>query len=183
MPTQPPTSFPTDSYAQAPEPQVLQASAPSPAGPPPTPPSQPDPLEEPATPAEHHTSYTERFLHGLCLLVVVLTVLIILVWLDLDMYSKVVSSRPIGHFLRMSGPGGLLRDVVIETETGFYPLWGAPVITQGTPLVLEVRETGFRYICDEPRSLCVETTAKEFKTATKPPSPPTSSQASQGAKP
>lgn len=169
--TESPKNFPSDSYAQGPESQVPRACASPPAGTPQTQSSHPDPLEEPATPAEQHTSWTERFLHGLFLFMAVLAVLVILVWLGLDMYSEVVSRRTIGHFQRMSGSGGLLNHVVIETETGFYPLWGTPVIAKGTPLVLEVRASGYHYICDESRGLCVQTTAKEFKQPEPIPSP------------
>ena len=143
----------TDSYAQPPVSQVTH-TADSP---------KEDPPEEPSRPAEQHTSWLERFLHGLFLLFVALAVLCILVWLDLNMYSEVVSRRPIGHFQRMSAPGGLMGHVVIETDTGSYPLRGTPVIARGTLLVLELRASGYRYICDEPRSLCMRTTAKEFK--------------------
>ena len=158
-----PTYPPADSYAQAPKPQVPNACAPPASGPPHIQPCHPDPLEESSTPVEQYTSWTERFLHGLFLLMVALAVLGILVWLDIDMHTQVVSRQPIGHFQRMSGPGGLLGSVVIETETGSYPLWGTPVIAKGTPLVLEVRASGYHYICDESRGLCVQTTAKEFK--------------------
>lgn len=163
MPTQPPRSFPTDSYAQAPERQVPQATAPTQAVLPHTKPSHPDSLEASSTPAVHYTSWTERFLHGLFLLFLALAVLGILVWLYLDTHSKVISRQSIGHFQRMSGPGGLQNRVVIETETGSYPLMGSPVIAKSTPLSLEVRASGYRYICDETRSLCVQTTADEFK--------------------
>lgn len=165
MPPHLPTEFPTDSYAQAPVPQVTRAAG--------YPKNDP-----PKQPSDLHTSWLERFLHGLFLLMVALVVLIILVWLGLDMYSEVVSRRPIGHFQRMSGSGGLLNHVVIETETGSYPLWGTPVIAKGTPLVLEVRASGYRYICDESRDLCVQTTAKEFKQPEliSTPTPKTSSQ-------
>lgn len=155
MPTQPPKSFRTDSYAQTPEPQVPQILLP-PHG---------DPPDESSTPVVHYTSWTERFLHALFVLLVALAVLGFLVWLDLDTHSKVVSRKPIGHFQRMSGPGGLPNRVVIETETGSYPLFGSPVITKGTRLVLEVRASGYHYVCDETRSLCVQTSAEEFKSS------------------
>ena len=153
MPTQPPKISRTDSYAQTPEPQVPQTSV-TPHG---------DPPDESSTPVVHYTSWTERFLHGLFLLLVALALLGFLVWLDLDTHSKVISRQPIGHFQRMSGTGGLPNRVVIETEKGSYPLFGSPVITKGTPLVLEVRASGYHYICDESRSLCVQSSSDEFK--------------------
>lgn len=176
MPTTPPKRLPTDSYAWIREPQVPSA----------TDPPQPDPLENSSTSATRHTSGTERILHRLFLLLVILAVLGVLVWLGVEQHSEVVSRHPIGHFQRMSGPGGWPGRVVIETETGSYPLWGTPVIAKGTPLVLETRGSGDRYICDEPGSLCIETTGKEFKPSAQTRSLPTSSQSShssQGATP
>ena len=79
--------------------------------------------------------------------------------------SQVVSSQAIGGFISMSGPGGLQNQVVIETEQGSYPIFGAPAISKGTHLVLEVRQSGQRYICDVTRDLCVKTTSSEFKRA------------------
>ena len=76
--------------------------------------------------------------------------------------SKVVATQPIGTLLRMSAPGGFGAHVVIETEQGFYPLIGSASIAKGTPLVLELRGSGKRYVCDTGRSLCLETTAEHF---------------------
>ncbi len=166
MPTQPPKRFPTDSYAWIPEPKV-----PSSIDPP-----QVDPPEESSTPINRHTSRPERFLHRLFLLLIALAVLCVLVLLGFQPYSEVVSRQPIGHFQRMSGPGGWPGRVVIETESGSYPLWGTPVIAKGTPLVLETRASGNRYICDESGSLCLETTTQEFKRPEPIPSTATPSQ-------
>ena len=75
------------------------------------------------------------------------------------------SSRPIGAFIQMSGPGGLQDRVVIETSTGSYPLRHTAVIDKGTPLVLDLHGSGARYVCDVPRTLCIETTEAEFSLA------------------
>ena len=65
----------------------------------------------------------------------------------------------------MSAPGSLSAQVVIETEQEFYPLLSAASIAKGTPLMLEVRGSGRRYICDTPRSLCLETSSDHFAAA------------------
>lgn len=90
-----------------------------------------------------------------------------LVWLGPKLYrswadTDVISSQSIGHFIRMSGLGGLGDRVVIETDQGSYPLLHAVAITKGTPLVLQVRPSGQRYICDLPRTLCVKTAREGF---------------------
>ena len=113
--------------------------------------------------SEQGTGGLERFLHGLFLSLLGLAVLVILVWFDIRFISEVVSRQPIGGFKRMSGPGGLLGRVVIETDKGSYPLQGMPSIPKGTPLVLEVRATGAQFICDESRSLCIQTVRDQFK--------------------
>ena len=61
--------------------------------------------------------------------------------------DEVVSTRPIGNFVRMSGPGGFQGRVVIETDVGSYPMRFAAAAAKGTPLVLELRASGKRYIC------------------------------------
>lgn len=148
-----PKKFPTDSYAAV-EPQVMPATDPP-----------DDSLDESSTQTKHHTSWLERFLHLVFLLLLALAVLGSLVWLDHRLHTEVVLRQPIGQFQRMSGPGGLQGNVVIETDTGSYPLRGTPAIAKGTLLVMEARASGYRYICDAPRSLCIETTGKEFKSS------------------
>ena len=141
---------------------------------------QPGPDDKPANPA---TSWLERFLHTLFLLMMALAVLGVLVWLDVRVHSEVASYRPIGHFIRMSGPGGLQGRVVIETDMGSYPLRHVAVIARGTPLLLEVRASGDHYICDVTRSLCIETTRDQFKAADTASTPKDSSIDSKGNTP
>lgn len=76
--------------------------------------------------------------------------------------AEVVSSQPIGSLSRMSGATGWAGKVVIETEEGYFPLQEAVVLPKGTPLVLEERGSGRRYICDLPRRLCVRTSRESF---------------------
>ncbi|WP_157045707.1 hypothetical protein [Polaromonas sp. JS666] len=97
--------------------------------------------------------------------------------------SEVVSSRPIGNFIHMSGPGGLQSRVVIETDSGFYPLLQAPVISKGTSLVLELRGSGQRFVCDLPRTLCIKTTPDEFTRSDQPLNPSDPVAPSHPAKP
>jgi hypothetical protein len=71
--------------------------------------------------------------------------------------GQVEASRPIGRLLGMSGQGGWSWPLVIETEEGFFPLGEAVAIPKGTPLVLEDRASGKRFICDLTRTVCVQT--------------------------
>lgn len=71
--------------------------------------------------------------------------------------GEVEAARPIGQLLAMSGPGGRSWPLVIETEQGFFPLGEAVAIPKGTPLMLEDRASGKRFICDLKRTVCVQT--------------------------
>ena len=126
--------------------------------------NQPAPLTQPnpSTPKMNTTSSLEQFLHCLFLLLIILSGLGFWVWLEIRLASEVVSRQSIGRFERMSGPGGLAGDVVIETEQGSYVLHGTPAVVKGTRLLLEVRATGAHFICDEARSLCLRTSSKKF---------------------
>ena len=84
--------------------------------------------------------------------------------------DEVVSTRPIGNFVSMSGPGGLRERVVIETDLGSFPLHSAAAIAKGTPLILELRDSGQRFICDTRKTYCLKTDGPDFSL-------------SQGAKP
>ena len=127
-----------------------------------TPPTPSTPPKSPA-PNKGSTSSLESILHGLFLLLVILAFFGFLVWMNIRLELEVESRQSIGRFVRMTGPGGLAGDVVIETELGSYLLHGAPAIAKGTPLILEVRASGAYFICDQARSLCVATSPKKFK--------------------
>ena len=95
-----------------------------------------------------------------------------LIWLVTFIYvswtdEAVVSTRSIGNFVSMSGPGGLHNRVVIETDLGFFPLHSAAAITKGTPLILELRASNQRYICDARKTLCLTTEGPDFGALTK----------------
>ena len=79
--------------------------------------------------------------------------------------DEVVSTRSIGNFISMSGPGGLRGAVVIETDLGSFPLHSAAAIAKGTPLMLELRDSGRRYICDTRKTLCLKTDGPDFSLA------------------
>ena len=112
-----------------------------------------------------------KFLQYLFIAAMVVTPITFVTWIIDSRESEVTSSQSIGRFISMSGPGGIPRGVVIETDMGSYPLIGTPVISKGTPLVLEHRLSDKRYVCDVPRSLCVPTTAEQFKSLLPAPTP------------
>ena len=91
--------------------------------------------------------------------------LCLLVWALFQVWGneEVVSSQPIGTFIHMSAPAAWSGSVVIQTDQGFLPLHEAVAISTGTPLVLELRGSGRRYVCDRPRTLCVETSKEGFQ--------------------
>jgi hypothetical protein len=91
--------------------------------------------------------------------------LLVINWVEHWGDSEDVSSQPIGALQRLTVQRGFGASLVIETELGFYPLSGSASITKGTPLVLELRGSGKRYVCDTSRSLCLETTARHFGSA------------------
>jgi len=72
--------------------------------------------------------------------------LLYIAWIN----DEVVSTRSIGNFVSMSGPGGFQDRVVITTDMGSFPMRFAAAIVKGTPLILEVRASGQRYICKTP---------------------------------
>ena len=76
--------------------------------------------------------------------------------------DEVISTRSIGNFISMSGPGGLRGAVVIETDLGSFPLHSAAAIAKGTPLILELRDSGKRFICDTRKTLCLKTDGPDF---------------------
>lgn len=104
-----------------------------------------------------------KFFQNLFILVTVVSLFTFGYWFVNTRESQVVSSQPIGKFISMSGPGGLQNQVVIETDQGSYPIINAPAISKGTTLVLEVRQSGQRYVCDVTRDLCIKTAAAEFR--------------------
>lgn len=91
--------------------------------------------------------------------------LLVIDWVEHWGDAEVVSSQPIGALQRLTVQRGFGAGLVIETELGFYPLRGSASIAKGTPLVLELRGSGKRYVCDTSRSLCLETTARHFGSA------------------
>ncbi len=96
--------------------------------------------------------------------VIVAAPLCLLVWAVFQVWGNedVESSQPIGNLVHMSPTGNGSGSVVIQTDQGFLPLHKAVAIRTGTPLVLEVRATGRRYVCDRARTLCVETSKEGF---------------------
>ena len=121
-------------------------------------------LNPPPPPGSHHeVGAVTKFFQQAFIFVSVVSLASFVIWLIDSRDSQVVSSKQIGSFVRMSGPGGFQGGVVIETELGSYPLITTAVISKGTPLVLEERASGDRLICDVPHSRCIKTTYREFK--------------------
>ena len=134
----------------------------------------PSPPETPSTPTgkENKSAPLDPFLIAFFALLMGLPLILFLLWVGISWWqSEVVSSRPIGNVIGMSGPGGWRSRVVIETDTGFYPLLQAPVISKGTPLLLELRGSGQRFVCDLPRTLCIKSAPDEFTQSAQPMNP------------
>lgn len=70
--------------------------------------------------------------------------------------TQVESSTPIGKVVNVTGGGGWAVKLVVQTDTGFYPLKGSVAIERGTPLHLERRRNGDTFVCAEDHG-CVET--------------------------
>jgi hypothetical protein len=69
---------------------------------------------------------------------------------------QVVQTQALGPVIKVTGTGGLVQGMLVETPRGFFPVLGAAAFERGTELVLEVRGNGDRYVCDLPRSGCVK---------------------------
>ena len=90
--------------------------------------------------------------HRLLWVVFGLCVLMLLYQLYDGWLGRQVSSRqPIGSVVRVTGEG---RQWLIETEAGFYPLSRALAVNKGTPLLLEIRGNGDRYVCNAAGTVC-----------------------------
>lgn len=70
--------------------------------------------------------------------------------------TRVESSTPIGKVVNVTGGGGLTVKLVVQTDTGFYPLEASVAIERGTPLRLERRWNGDTFVCAADHG-CVET--------------------------
>ena len=97
----------------------------------------------------------------LVLLAVMVFIAAYIVW-EHRQTGQVVAQQPIGALVRMTGTGGRIWPVVIETQLGFFPLRKAVSISPGTPLMVEERASGERFVCDLGRTLCVQTSADLF---------------------
>lgn len=73
--------------------------------------------------------------------------------------QQVQSRTPIGTLVGMSGGG---RQSMLETEAGFYPLSEPLAAAKGTPLVLEVRGNGERFVCDAASGACSRTVRQGY---------------------
>ena len=82
----------------------------------------------------------------------------LLVYAGWDAYQgrQVVQTQALGPVVKVTGAGGLVRGLLVETPRGYFPVLGAAAFERGTELVLEVRGNGDRYVCDVPRTGCVK---------------------------
>jgi hypothetical protein len=106
--------------------------------------------------AEERPEHKPRLLwvvFGLCVLMLLYQLY------DGWMGRQVSSRQPIGSVVRVTGEG---RQLLIETETGFYPLSRALVVEKGTRLVLETRGNGDRYVCNAAGTVCGRTAKQGF---------------------
>jgi len=76
--------------------------------------------------------------------------------------TLVEASAHIGKVVNVTGGGGLAVKLLVQTESGFYPLKRSVVIEPGTPLILERRQNGDVYVCG-PNHDCVETAQSSWK--------------------
>jgi hypothetical protein len=82
----------------------------------------------------------------------------LLVYASWDAYQgqQVVQMQALGPVVKVTGAGGLVRGLLVETPRGFFQVLGAAAFERGTELVMEVRGNGDRYVCDVPRTGCVK---------------------------
>ena len=140
----------------------------TPAGPPPRR-EGPHPENEPSG-NDRLEAATKSVIRALLLLLALIPLTAAyLIWLHWQT-GQVEASRPIGRLLGMSGQGGWAWPLVIETEEGFFPLGEAVAIPKGTPLVLEDRASGKRFICDLRRTVCVQTSFESIPATPAPAS-------------
>ena len=82
-----------------------------------------------------------------------------------------VTRSPIGHLVALHAHGGWGSRLVIETETGFFPVHGDVAGAKGVALFLESRRWGPDFICDESRTTCVEALGETFMPSPIPSTP------------
>lgn len=95
-------------------------------------------------------------------LVSVLVILPLISWDLWDSWQErdVVRSEPIGTVQRIAASTGkwtTWSELILETEAAFYPVRREFSVRKGTPLVLETRRNGKRFICDPQTKVCVRT--------------------------
>lgn len=95
-------------------------------------------------------------------------VFLLVAWTAMDTWlgEQVASTRPIGSVRTLTGGGGIGIKLVVETESGFYPLRTAISAEKGAALVLEHRENGDHYVCDLRNHKCAKTTGRGWRAST-----------------
>lgn len=82
--------------------------------------------------------------------------------------ASVVQQISAGSIRSVSIGGGLRTRMVVETEMGFFPVFGAIRIERGAPVVLQERRLGDWFICDEKLTSCVLTSKHSWSQAAPP---------------
>lgn len=82
---------------------------------------------------------------------------------DSFLEQQVASSLPIGTLQGMSAAGGSRGGVVLQTESGYYPLKKPIAAAQGVALTVAVRRNGSRYVCSPGRATCVATVRRSLE--------------------
>ncbi|MBE7939670.1 hypothetical protein IM725_03665 [Ramlibacter aquaticus] len=95
---------------------------------------------------------------------VTLMVLVAILLAELVLSGLVAKRISAGH-VRSVTLGGYAPKALVETETGFYPLYGAPRFERGAPVVLELRRNGDWMLCGPDESSCFPTSDTEWKQA------------------
>lgn len=79
------------------------------------------------------------------------------IMLALVVMSGLVAKRiPAGHVHSVT-LGGFAPKALVETENGFYPLYGAPRFERGAPVFLELRRNGDWVLCGADEGSCFPT--------------------------
>ena len=106
-----------------------------------------------------------KAIHALLLLAAFLISILGYFFWDNWQTGRVETSTPIGHLIGMAAAGGPAWPVVIQTESGFFPLREAVSIQKGTELLLERRTSEDRFVCDLQRTVCVQTSPQTLGAA------------------
>lgn len=101
---------------------------------------------------------------------IVLTTLVAILLAELVLSGLVERRIPAGHVRRVT-LGGFSPKSLVETETGFYPLYGVARFDRGAPVALELRRDGGWVLCGPDGSTCIPTSETAWQQAPEGPTP------------